>query len=291
MSKIGVVTDSNSGILPDEAKELGIYVLAMPFLCDGETYYENRDLTREVFFEQMRNGKIYQTAQPSPAEVMALWDQALQEYDEILYIPMSSGLSGSCNTAKMLAMEEPYEDKVYVVDNGRVATPLHRSVLDALALIEQGYSAEEIRCKIEETKDGMVIYVGLETLENLKRGGRISGGAAMLGTVLNLKPIMKFSTGLLDTFKKCRGSKKARKEMILAMKEEMGTTFKKEYENGEIHLVAASSADEETTRGWIREIEEAFPGMHVMCDYLPLGLCVHIGEGGLGIGCSCNITN
>lgn len=287
MKKIGVVTDSHSGITQEEAKHLGIYVLPMPFYFGEECYYEDVSLTREEFFRRLQAGEKVSTSQPAPTEVMEFWDKALTEYEQILYIPISSGLSGSCATAMAMAQDEPYEGKVFVVDNGRVSTPFHRSVLDALELIEEGYSANEIKEKLEEAKENMVIYVAVQTLENLKRGGRISATTALLGTMLNIKPVLKFDVGTLDMYKKCRGFAKAKKEMILAMKNDLHTTFREWYEKGEVYLLAASSATAEITKEWIAEIKEAFPELEVMCDDLSLGVSCHIGAGGLGIGCSC----
>ncbi len=174
-----------------------------------------------------------------------------------------------------------------MVDNGRVSTPLHRSVLDALELIDEGYSPQEIKEILEEARDKMVIYVGVETLVHLKNGGRISPAAATLGTVLNIKPVLKFDVGTLDTFKKCRGFANARKVMIEAMRHDLETTFREWYEKGEVYLLAASSSAKEVTKEWIAEIADAFPGMEVMCDDLSLGVSCHIGQSGLGIGCSC----
>jgi DegV family protein with EDD domain len=218
--------------------------------------------------------------------VLKLWDEALEEYETVLYIPISSGLSGSCQTAMMMAQEEPYCGRVFVVDNGRVSTPLHRSVLDALELIEEGYSAAGIKAILEEARDKMVIYIGVQTLEHLKQGGRITPATAALGTVLNIKPVLKFDVGNLDTFKKCRGFNKARRVMIEAMEHDLNTRFKEWYDRGEVYLLAASSASQEETESWVAEIKEAFPGMEVMCDDLSLGVSCHIGQGGLGIGCS-----
>lgn len=287
MKKIGVITDSHSGITQKQAQELGIMVLPMPFYFDDACYYEDITLSREDFFEKLDSGITVVTSQPSPADVMKLWDEGLKRYEQIVYIPISSGLSGSCASALSLAQEEPYSGNVFVVDNGRVSTPLHRSVLDALELIEEGYSAPEIKDILEESRDKMVIYVSVETLEHLKRGGRISPATAALGTVLNIKPVLKFDVGTLDTFKKCRGTSKARKVMIEAMKQDLETTFREWYEKGEVYLLAASSSSKEVTNEWVQEIKEAFPGMEVMCDDLSLGVSCHIGQGGLGIGCSC----
>ena len=287
MKKVGIATDSHSGILPEQAAKLGISVLPMPFYVEEECYFEGVSITREQFFEYLRENKKVSTSQPSPEAVMEFWRECLEECEELVYIPMSSGLSGSCHTAIMLSKDDEFEEKVFVVDNGRVATPLHRSILDALEMAEEGLNARQIRDALEASKENMSIYIAVESLDNLKKGGRISPATAALGTLLNIKPILKLGTEVLDTYKKSRGMKKAKKEMIDAMKQDFETVFREYYEKGEIYLLAASSADEETTQGWLREIKEAFPGMEVMCDNLTLGISCHTGEGGLGIGCSC----
>ena len=287
MKKIGIMTDSHSGILTEEAEKLGIKVLPMPFYIDDELYLEGVDLSREEFYEKLRQGVNVSTSQPSPQEVMETWDDMLKEYETLIYIPISSGLSGSCMTAQGLAQDEEYEGKVFVVDNGHVSTPLHRSVLDAVEMAEAGYSAVEIKKILEETKEQMVIYVGLSTLEYLKKGGRMSSTSALLANVLNIKPVMKFGTGVLDVYQKCRGMKKSRKAMIDAMKNELETTFHDAYKAGKVYLMAASSSSEEVTKEWVEQIKEAFPGMEVMSDYLSFGLSCHIGPDGLGIGCTC----
>ena len=287
MRKIGIMTDSHSGILPEEAEKLGIKVLPMPFYINDTLYLEGLDLSREDFYEKLRQGVNVSTSQPSPQEVMEMWDDMLKTYEEILYIPISSGLSGSCMTAQGLAQDEEYEGKVFVVDNGHVSTPLHRSILDAVEMVEEGYSAEQIKKILEDTKEQMVIYIGLSTLKYLKKGGRISSTSALLANVLNIKPVMKFGTGVLDVYQKCRGMKKSRKVMIDAMKQELETTFHDAYKEGKVYLMAASSSSEEVTKEWIEQIKEAFPGMEVMSDYLSFGLSCHIGPDGLGIGCTC----
>lgn len=287
MNRIHIITDSHSSISQETAKKLGITVLPMPFSIDGDCYYEDITLTREEFFKKLASGSDISTSQPVPADVLALWDKALKEYDQVLYIPISSGLSGSCSTATALAMDEPYAGRVFVVDNGRVSTPLHRSILDALELIREGYSAGEIKKILENAKTDMVIYVGVQTLENLKRGGRLTPTAAALATILNIKPVLKFDIGALDTFKKCRGFAKAKRAMLDAMQQDLETRFKEPWEKGEVYLLAASSAGPEETEEWLEEIRQAFPGMDVMYDDLSLGVSCHIGYGGLGIGCSC----
>lgn len=287
MKKTGIMTDSHSGILKDEADRLGIAVLPMPFYINEKLYREGVDISREEFYDMLRKGVDVATSQPSPENVMNLWDTMLQEYEELVYIPISSGLSGSCMTAQAMAQEDAYAGKVFVVDNGRVSTPMHRSVLDAVELAAKGYGAEKIKEILEKNRENMVIYVGLSTVEYLKKGGRISSVAALAADVLKIKPVMKFGVGKLDVYQKCRGIKNARKAMIEAMKKELETTFKEAYETGKLYLMAASSSTAEVTNEWVQQIRESFPGLDVMCDNLSLGLSCHIGPDGLGIAC-CN---
>ena len=286
MKPIGIITDSHSSISQAEAEKLGIRVLPMPFYIDGECFYEGINLTREEFFAKLESGSTITTSQPAPADVYDIWDKALEEYEKVLYMPLTSGLSGSCYTAMAMAQDEKYEGRVIVVDHGQIATPLHQMVLDTLVLIEKGYSAEKIKEILESAKERMMIYIGVQTLEYLKRGGRVTPTAAALGTVLNIKPVLKLETGKLDAFKKCRGLNKATKIMIESMKNEIETRFADALADGQVHLLAASSASEEETAEWVKEIEEAFPGMKVFCDPLSLGVSCHTGTGALGIGCS-----
>lgn len=287
MKKTGIVTDSHSSITQDEAERLGIWVLPMPFYFGEECYYEDVDLSREEFFSRLKNGEKVTTTQPSPAEVMEIWDRALAECEEILYLPMSSGLSGSCSTAKLLAEDEPYKGRVFVVDNGRISTLLHRSILDAIDMIDKGMDTAAIRDTLEKSRNNMVIYIGIDDLKYLKMGGRISASSAFIGGMLSIKPILKFDTGLLERYKEARGTAKMKKEIIAAMKHDMETRFKDWKDRGELYLLAATSASDEETEAWVRDIQEAFPGMEVLCDRLSLGVSCHIGPGGLGIGCSC----
>lgn len=286
MKPIGIITDSHSSITQEEAKKLGIWVLPMPFYIDGECYLEGVNLTREDFFAKLESGSAITTSQPSPADVCDVWDWALKEFEKVLYMPLSSGLSGSCETAMALARDEAYEGRVLVVDHGQIATPLHQLILDTLELIEKGYSAERIKEILESGKDRMMIYIGVETLEYLKRGGRVTPAAAAIGGVLNIKPVLKLETGKLDSFKKCRGFGKVKKTMIEAMKNDIETRFADAMADGKLHLLAATSANEEETEAWVKEIEAAFPGMKVFCDPLSLGVSCHTGTGALGIGCA-----
>ena len=287
MKSIGIATDSHSGITPAMAADMGVMVLPMPFYVDEECYYEEVSITRAEFFEQLNADKKVSTSQPSPEAVMEFWREGLKEYEKIVYIPMSSGLSGSCGTAMMLAQDDEFEGKVIVVDNGRVSTPLVRAIMDAQEMVEKGLNAERIKEVLEAEKDKMSIYIAVETLEFLQKGGRISATTAALGTVLNIKPILKLGVGVLDTYKKSRGMKKAKKEMLDAIKNDLEVTFKEYHDRGEAYLLVATSANEEITNAWIEEVKEAFPGMDVLAGNLSLGICCHTGEGALGVGISC----
>ena len=286
MKPIGIVTDSHSSISPAQAKELGIHVLPMPFMIDGVDYLEGVNLSREAFFAHQRAGAEISTSQPAPAAVLALWDELLTEYESLLYIPISSGLSGSCQTAASLAEEEPYAGRVYVVDNGRVATPLHRSILDALELIEKGFTAAQCKAALEKARDELVIYIAVETLEYLKKGGRISSATAAVGTLLNIKPILHLTTGKLESYKKARGMHKACETMLEAIRSDLAIRFQEAHARGDVHLLAAGSAAPEETARWLAMIEKAFPGMPIQYDDLSLGVSCHTGEGALGVGLS-----
>lgn len=287
MRKTGIITDSHSSISPELARELGIYLLPMPFIIDGECYYEGIDLSREIFFEKLSSGASMATSQPAPADVLAIWDRALEECEQVLYMPLSSGLSSSCAVAETLAQDEPYAGRVLVVDHGRISTPLHRFILDALEMIERGIPAERIRDILTANRDRMCIYIAVETLEYLKKGGRITPAAAAIGTLLHIKPVLQLATGKLEPYKKCRGFHKAKVAMLEAIRHDLDTRFKDELARGELQLMAASSATPEQTKEWVAEIESVFPDMPVMCDDLSLGVCCHTGAGALGVGLSC----
>jgi len=286
MKKTGILTDSHSGITQEEAKKLGIYVLPMPFYINDQCHYEGKDISREEFIELLKNDENVSTSQPSPEAVMNLWDEILKEYEELVYIPISSGLSGSCSTATAMAQDDDYEGKVFVVDNGRVSTPMKQSVLDAIELLNEGCSAKKIKNRLEDAKGKMGIFVAVDDLKYLKKGGRISSSVALVGGMLKVKPILKFDIGTLDSFKNCRGLIKAKTVMIEEVKRIVTTDYAEDFEKGNVHILAASSADEEETKKWVNEIQEAFPGIKVLWDYLPMGITCHIGPGGLGIGYS-----
>ena len=286
MKKIGIVTDSHSSISPAEAKVLGVHVLPMPFDVDGQDYFEGVNLSRQQFFAYQRAGATIGTSQPAPAAVMNLWDELLKEYESLLYMPISSGLSSSCQTAIALAEEEPYAGRIFVVDNGRVATPLHRSILDAIELVKKGLSAEECKAALEAARDDLVIYIAVETLEYLKKGGRISAATAAVGTLLNIKPILHLTTGKLESYAKARGMHKACDVMLEAIRNDLNTRFSEAHARGDVYLLAAGSADAAATAKWLKQIEAAFPGMPILYDDLSMGVSCHTGEGALGIGLS-----
>jgi len=290
MNPIGIITDSHSSITPETAAQLGVTVLPMPFYVDGQCYYENETLTREQFFEYQRAGKALSTSQPSPEAVTQLWDKALLEYKQLLYFPISSGLSGSYATACMLAQDSPYAGRVFVVDAGRVSTLLHQSILDALELIQEGYSAAEIKDIIERDRSQFAIYIAVDSLDSLRRGGRISPSLAALGSLLGIKPVLQLTVGKLDLQQKVRGSKNARKAMIAAIQNDLATRYKDACQKGEVTVMIATSADDALRESWEAQVREAFPGMPVLSDDLSLGICAHIGEGALGIGLSCRPT-
>lgn len=284
---IQIITDSYSSISQKEAETLGIWVIPMPFVVDGNECFEDVDLSRTEFFQKLSHEAEVSTSQPSPAQASQTWDQALSNYDEILYFPLSSGLSGSCATATMLAQEEPYAGRVFVVDHGRIATPLHCMISDAVKLVEAGYTASQIKEILERYGANMSIYLTVNTLDYLKKSGRISSATAAIGTLMNIKPILQLNTGILTSYKRSRGMKQAKAEMIQAIRRDLTEKFSAWHEKGAIHLLTSGSADEETTAEWIQQVSLAFPEYQVQHAPLSLGVCCHTGEGALGIGISC----
>ena len=288
MNKIAIMTDSNSGITQKEAEVLRIRVLPMPFLIDGETFFEEISLTQEQFYERLAQDVDISTSQPSPEDVTKAWEELLEENESIVYIPMSSGLSGSCQTAIMLA--DDYEGKVQVVDNQRISVTQRQSVVDAIALRDAGKSGAEIKKILEEEKFNSSIYITLETLKYLKKGGRITPAAAAIGTVLNLKPVLQLQGEKLDAFAKVRGKKQARRTMLKAMKADFEGRFAPFVQNGEMCLQAAYTGNPEEAEEWKQEMQETFPGMEIHMDPLSLSVACHIGYGSLAIACSKKVT-
>ena len=284
--KIAIVTDSNSGITQKQAQELGVFVLAMPFQIDGETYYEDITLTQEEFYKKLREGGNISTSQPSPGSVTDLWDKILQEYDQIVHIPMSSGLSGSCQTAIMLAQEEEYDGKVYVVNNQRISVTQRQSVIDAKSMAEAGYDAAAIQKRLEETKFDSTIYITLDTLHYLKKGGRIPPAAAAIGTVLRLNPVLQIQGEKLDAYAKARGKASAKKIMLKAMADDMEKRFADSFKKGRVHMEAAYAGNREEAEEWAEIVKEEYPQLDFHMDPLSLSVACHIGYGALAIACS-----
>ena len=285
MAKIAIVTDSNSGITQAEGKKLGVYVLPMPFDIDGQPYFEDINLTQEQFYEKLTGDADVSTSQPSPDAVMSLWDDLLKNkgYDEIVHIPMSSGLSSSCATAMMLAQD--YDGKVQVVDNQRISVTMKLSVLDAMKMAEDGLSAAEIKRILEEQKFNSSIYIMVDTLKYLKKGGRITPAAAALGTLLRLKPVLQIQGEKLDAFAKARTVKQAKNIMIEAMKNDFNQRFN-DPEGKNMHLEMAYSYDLEAAEAFRKEVEAEFPGMEIVMNPLSLSVSCHIGPGALAIASS-----
>ncbi|MEG2441238.1 MAG: DegV family protein [Acetivibrio sp.] len=279
MKKIAIVTDSNSGITQEQAKELEISVIPMPFFIDGMEYFEDINLTQEEFYEKLAQGAEIGTSQPSVGTILDLWDSLLKDYDEIVHIPMSSGLSGSCQTAMGLAIE--YGEKVAVVNNQRISVTQRQSAFDAKELAQEGKSAFEIKEILERDKFESSIYITVNDLNYLKKGGRITATAAALGTVLNLKPILQIQGDKLDAYSKCRGMKQAKKTMIEAIKKDIKARFSKAYEKKEIHLQIAHTNNAEMAEEYRKNIEEEFPGFDIHVDPLSLSISCHIGPGSL----------
>lgn len=283
MSKIAIITDSNAHITPGEAEKLGVGVVPMPFTIGDETFYEGINLSREDFYAKMESGASIVTSQPSPSTVMGIWDKALETHDEVVYIPMSSGLSGSCQSARMLA--DDYDGKVQVVNNQRISVTQKRSVLDALEMAEMGMNAAEIRKELEHVKYESSIYIMLDTLYYLKKGGRITPAAAAVGTLLRIKPVLQIKGERLDAFSKARTVNQGKNIMINAMKHDIDTLYGgTDRENVWLYAVHGNVPDQFAE--FSQEVRAAFPGIKVQDDVLSLSIACHIGPGALAIACS-----
>ena len=286
--RVAIVTDSNSGITQEQGREAGIYVVPMPFMMAGETYFEDISLTQKSFYEKLAEGAEISTSQPSPASLIELWNGLLKDHDAVIHIPMSSGLSSSCETAHALAAD--FGGKVLVVNNQRISVTQRQSVLDALVLREAGRTAAEIKEKLEEEKMESSIYITLETLKYLKKGGRITPAAAAIGTVLNLKPVLQIQGEKLDAYAKVRGKKQAKKVMLKAIREDWEGRFGKYVEAGEMCLQMAYTGNKEEAEEFKEEVQAVFPGADIHMDPLSLSVACHIGHGALAVACSKKVT-
>ena len=283
MSKVIIMTDSNSGITQTQAKEMGVVVVPMPFYINEEMFYEDIDLSQEQFYEKLQAGGDIKTSMPLVGDVTDKWDELLKEYDEVVYIPMSSGLSSSCETAYMLSQD--YDGKVEVVNNQRISVTMRQSVIDAKNLAEAGKSAKEIKDILEAAKFDSSIYIMVDTLTYLKKGGRITPAAAALGTLLKLKPVLQIQGEKLDAFAKARTVKQAKNIMIEAMKSD----FEKRFDSADgrnINLEMAYTHDLEAALAFKEEVQAAFPENEIVLNPLSLSVSCHIGPGALAIACS-----
>ena len=283
MENIAVVTDSNSGISQKEAKELGVFVIPMPFTIDGNEYYEDINLSKEEFFEKLLNDCQIHTSQPGPEVIMDTWSDILKSYDKIIHIPMSSGLSGACQTAMMLADEEDFEGKVFVVNNQRISVTLKASVLDALRLSKSGLAAEEIKDKLEADKFNSSIYITLDTLNYLKTGGRMTQAVQTLGSILKIKPVLQIQGEKLDAFNVARTMNLAKNQMVNAVKKDIINRFKLSESGKGATIYAVHTANAEACDAFLEELKIIFPEASIYKDSLSLSVSCHIGPGSLAL--------
>lgn len=282
--RVAIVTDSNSGITQEQGREAGIYVLPMPFMIDGQTHYEDIDLSQEEFYRKLREGCDISTSQPSPDDVMSLWNRLLKEYDQVVHIPMSSGLSGSCQTAVMLAGD--YEGQVFVVNNQRISVTQRQSVMDANVMADSGLDGAAIKKRLEDTKFDSSIYITVDTLQYLKKGGRITPAAAALGTLLKIKPVLTIQGEKLDAFSKARTMKQAKAAMMSAIARDMEERFG-DKTGKTLHLEIAHTDNEDAALELKKELRELYPETgEIYVDALSLSVSCHIGPGALAIACT-----
>jgi DegV family protein with EDD domain len=285
MGKIAIVTDSNSGITQAQGKEMGIYVLPMPFYINEKLYFEDITLTQEEFYEFLKGDTNISTSMPSLGDVTDLWDRLLKDYEAIVHIPMSSGLSGSCNAAQVLAQD--YEGKVFVADNRRISITQKQATIDAKALADAGWPAEEICRYLVETAADSSIYITLNTLYYLKKGGRITPAAAALGTLLRLKPVLQIQGAKLDAYAKSRTMKAARTTMLEAIHKDFRDRFDANEDASNMNVMLAYSGTDLTeANSWKAEVQSVFPNHYLMCDPLSLSVSCHIGDGSIAIACT-----
>ncbi|MBR1821957.1 MAG: DegV family protein [Clostridia bacterium] len=278
MSKIGIVTDTNSGMTAQEAARLGVTLMPMPFTVNGRNYVENVNMTCGEFFDRLAGGASVATSQPSPEDVMRLWDEALQTYDQLIYIPMSSALSSSCQSARLFA--EDYPGKVFVADNRRISISQKQSVLDALKWRDAGLSIEEILQNLMDTALEASIYLTVDDLKYLKKGGRITPSVAAIGAVLNIKPVLQIQGGKLDTYKKVRGLHAAQHTMLEAVRKDLDERFAGQ----DMVLRTAYTGDADVGRVWNAQVQEKFPQFEVTGDPLPISIACHVGPGVIALG-------
>lgn len=279
--KTAIVTDTNSGISASQAEAMGIHLIPMPFFIGGETYYEGKDVSHALFFQKMADGVEVSTSQPSPADILALWESLLEDHDAVLHFPMTSGLSGSCASAKALARE--YGGRVLVVDDKRISVTLMQSVRNALTLLAQGKTAGEVRDILEAESYDSSIYIAVNTLEYLKKSGRVTAAGAAMASILSIKPVLQIQGDKLDAYKKVRGMNHAKTVLMNALRKDLDTRFK----DLEMNVFAGySGGDPALGEAWLEEVQREFPEYEVELISLPLSICCHTGGGALGVACA-----
>ena len=278
MEKIAVMTDTNSSITTEEAKKFGIYLSQMPFTIDGEEYIEDVNCTYDEFCERLDNGAEVSTAQPALGDLLDTWDEILKEYDKLIYIPMSSALSGSCETA--MGMARDYEGRVLVVDNKRISISQRRAALDALVMIERGMSAEDIKTYLENDSYNSSIYLAVNTLDLLKKSGRVTATAATIATIMNIKPVLQIQGGKLDSYAKERGMKKAEKIMLHAVEQDQ----EKRFSQGNSRIYAAYSGNRAEGEEWLKTVQDYFKDPTIELFRLPISIVCHVSTGVHAIG-------
>lgn len=284
MSKVKIVTDSNSGITQQQGRELGVEVLPMPFFINDTQYFEEISMSQEDFYKALLDDEAaVSTSQPSPESVMELWRGLLEEYDELVHIPMSSGISSSCATAFMLAAEEEFEGRVFVVDNQRISITQRRSVLQAKELAERGFSGQEIHDILIRDKFHSSIYIMVDTLKYLRKGGRLTPAVAAIGTILRIKPVLQIQGEKLDSYAKVKTLRQAKSTMIKAISNDMENRFSGE---GSMYIDIAHTQNLEEAERFREELDEAFPGHDIYIDNLSLSVSCHIGPGALAVALS-----
>ena len=283
MGRIAIATDSNSGITQSEARDLGVYVIPMPFYSNGKTFFEEIDLSQEEFYDLLQNGTDISTSMPTVGDVLSFWDELLKEYDEVLYIPMSSGLSSSCETAMMLANE--YDGKVQVVNNQRISVTMRQSVLDAIQLASEGMNALEIKEFLEKTKFESSIYIMVDTMTYLKKGGRVTPTAAALGTLLKIKPVLQIQGEKLDLFGKARTAKQAKSMMTEQLAKDFANRFQTP-DGSQMNIAVAYTKNIEPALEFQSELQQIYPNHEILVRPLSLSISCHIGPGSLAVACT-----
>lgn len=285
MQKVAIITDSNSGITQMQAKEMGIQVVPMPFFVNDEIFYEDISMTQKEFYEYLTQGAEVTTSQPNPETLRNLWESVLKDYEKIIYIPMSSGLSSSCGTAMMLSYEDEFKDKVFVIDNQRISVTQRQSVLDAAELAKKGYGGAEIQKILLREKFESSIYIMVDTLSYLKKGGRVTPAAAAIGTVLRIKPVLQIQGEKLDAYAKVKTLKQAKSTMIKAIRKDLEERFHNP-DGSNFHMEIAYTADDTEAQAFKKELETEFPGQDIWVDPLSLSVSCHIGPGALAFAIS-----